>query len=305
MKSKSSSSTQHPNNIHRNGYDFSMLVQAHPTLSQYVLPNTYGDDSIDFANPQAVKALNQALLKHYYAVAVWDIPKNYLCPPIPGRADYVHYLADLLAESIPDLNPKKVRLLDIGTGANLVYPLIAAHACGWQCVGVDIDSKALSNAQQIIDANGLQQQISVRQQPKPESIFKGVILPGEQFTLTLCNPPFHASAEEALAGTQRKWRGLGKKPPQALNFGGQSNELVCAGGEAAFLTTMISESRQFARQCVWFTTLVSKATNLPLVYRELKKAQAVTVKTVEMAQGQKQSRFVAWTFQPELSKKRI
>ncbi|KQT41702.1 MULTISPECIES: 23S rRNA (adenine(1618)-N(6))-methyltransferase RlmF [unclassified Methylophilus] len=305
MKSEPSSSALHVCNKHRTGYDFVVLVKAHPILSQYVRPNAYGDDSIDFANPQAVKALNQALLKHYYGVAVWDIPKNYLCPPIPGRADYLHYLADLLAETLPNLAPEQVRLLDIGTGANLVYPLIAAHAYGWQCVGVDIDSKALSNAQQIIDANGLQQQISLRQQPKPESIFKGVILPGEQFTLTLCNPPFHASAAEALAGTQRKWRGLGKKPPQALNFGGQSNELFCAGGEAAFLTTMISESRLFTKQCVWFTTLVSKSTNLPLVYRELKKAQAVTVKTVEMAQGQKQSRFVAWTFQPELSKKRI
>jgi 23S rRNA (adenine1618-N6)-methyltransferase len=305
MKPEQPPSALHLNNLHRTGYDFSILIQAHPTFSQYVRPNAYGDDSIDFANPQAVKALNQALLKHYYGVAVWDIPKNYLCPPIPGRADYVHYLADLLAETLPDLNHEQVRLLDIGTGANLVYPLIAAHVYGWQCVGADIDAKALRNAQQIIDANGLQQQISVRQQPKPESIFKGVILPGEQFTLTLCNPPFHASAAEALAGTQRKWRGLGKKSPQALNFGGQSNELVCAGGEVAFLTTMISESRLFTKQCVWFTTLVSKATNLPLVYRELKKAQAVTVKTVEMAQGQKQSRFVAWTFQPELSKKRI
>ena len=305
MKPESSSSTLHPRNSHRIGYDFSILVQAHTTLSQYVRANAYGDASIDFANPQAVKALNQALLKQYYGVAVWDIPKNYLCPPIPGRADYVHYLADLLAESVPDLNPEQVRLLDIGTGANLVYPLIATHTYGWQCVGADIDSKALRNAQQIIEANGLQQQISLRQQPKPESIFKGVILPGEQFTLTLCNPPFHASAAEALAGTHRKWRGLGKKPPQTLNFGGQSNELFCAGGEAAFLTTMISESRQFGKQCVWFTTLVSKATNLPLVYRELKKVQAVTVKTVEMAQGQKQSRFVAWTFQPDLSKKRI
>lgn len=302
MKPEFSSSTLHPQNQHRTGYDFSVLVQAHPTLSQYVRPNAYGDDSIDFANPPAVKALNQALLKHYYGVAVWDIPKNYLCPPIPGRADYVHYLADLLTESgMTD----QVRLLDIGTGANLVYPLIAAHAYGWQCVGVDIDAKALCNAQQIIDVNGLQQQISLLQQPNPSSIFKGVMLPGEQFTVTLCNPPFHASAEEALAGTQRKWRGLGKKPSQALNFGGQSNELFCEGGEAAFLTTMIRESKLFAKQCVWFTTLVSKATNLPLVYRELKKVQAVTVKTVEMAQGQKQSRFVAWTFQTAPSKSRI
>lgn len=303
MPPKSAPSQLHPRNLHRTGYDFDGLIQVHSPLAQYVRPNAYGDDSIDFAQPQAVKALNQALLKHYYGVAVWDIPKHYLCPPIPGRADYLHYLADVLAESIPDLNHQQVRLLDIGTGANLVYPLIAAQAYGWQCVGADIDEKALRNAQHIIAGNRLQQQISVRQQPNPGSIFKGVVLPGEQFTVTLCNPPFHASAEEALAGTQRKWRGLGKKPSQALNFGGQSNELFCEGGEAAFLTTMISESKLFAKQCVWFTTLVSKASNLPLVYRELKKVQAVTVKTVEMVQGQKQSRFVAWAFQAIAAKK--
>lgn len=293
MKPVSSSSTLHSRNLHREGYDFALLVQAHPALAPYVRPNAYGDDSIDFANPQAVKTLNQALLKQYYGVAVWDIPKHYLCPPIPGRADYVHYLADLLAGQGID---QAVRLLDIGTGANLVYPLIAAQTYGWQCLGVDIDAKALRNAQQLIEANGLQPKISVRQQPNVAAIFKGVILPGEQWTLTMCNPPFHASAAEAQAGTKRKWRGLGKRPPQALNFGGQANELVCEGGEAAFLTTMIRESKHFAQQCVWFTTLVSKACNLPLVMRELKKAGALTVNTVEMAQGQKQSRFVAWTF---------
>lgn len=294
MKPTHTVSHLHPRNLHRNGYDFALLVQAHPALAPYVRPNAYGDDSIDFANPQAVKALNQGLLKHYYGVALWDIPRHYLCPPIPGRADYVHYLADLLTESG---HTQAVRMLDIGTGANLVYPLIAAQAYGWQCVGVDIDAQALRNAQHLIEANGLQSQISLRAQVQPASIFKGVILPGEQFTLSMCNPPFHASAAEAQAGTQRKWRGLGKRPPQALNFGGQANELVCAGGEAAFLTTMIGESRLFGKQCAWFTTLVSKASHLPLVYRELKKVQAVTVKTVEMAQGQKQSRFVAWTFQ--------
>lgn len=299
MKPDQSSSSLHPRNLHRAGYDFDALVQTHPLLSPYVRPNAYGDASIDFANPQAVKALNQALLKHHYGVAVWDIPKQYLCPPIPGRADYVHYLSDLLAENMPALKPAQIRVLDIGTGANLVYPLIATHVYGWQCVGADIDPQALRNAQQIIEANALQQRISLRHQPKSASIFKGVILPGEEFTLTLCNPPFHASAVAAQAGTKRKWRGLDKRPSQALNFGGQANELVCEGGEAAFLTAMIQESKLFAKQCIWFTTLVSKASHLPLVYRTLNKVQAVTIKTIPMSQGQKQSRFVAWTFRSE------
>lgn len=294
MKPDQSSSRLHLRNLHRDGYDFAALVQALPALAGFVRPNAYGEASIDFANPNAVKALNQALLKLYYGVAEWDIPKGYLCPPIPGRADYVHYVADLLQGQV-GVGP--VRLLDIGTGANLVYPLIAAQAYGWQCVGAEIDATALRNAQQLVEANGLQSQIAVRRQANPGAIFKGVIMPGEQFSVTMCNPPFHASASEALAGTQRKWRGLGKRPPQALNFGGQSNELVCAGGEAAFLTAMIQESKAYAKQCLWFTTLVSKAANLPLVYRQLNRVQAVSVNTIAMAQGQKQSRFVAWTFQ--------
>lgn len=286
----------HARNLHRFGYDFAALVQAHAALAPYVRANAYGDLSIDFANPQAVKTLNQALLKQDYGVEMWDIPKGYLCPPIPGRADYIHYLADLLTETLPPSQlTQGVSMLDIGTGANLVYPLIASQAYGWQCVGVDIDTRALRNASQLIAANGLQSQIVLRQQSDPSAIFRQVILPGEQFSLTLCNPPFHASAAEAAAGTQRKWRGLGK-PARALNFGGQANELVCAGGEAAFLTAMIRESALFSEQCVWFTTLVSKASHLPLLMRELHKVRAKSVRTVDMAQGQKQSRFVAWRF---------
>ena len=41
--------------------------------------------------------LNRAILMHHYGVKSWDIPAGYLCPPIPGRADYIHSVADLLA----------------------------------------------------------------------------------------------------------------------------------------------------------------------------------------------------------------
>jgi 23S rRNA (adenine1618-N6)-methyltransferase len=289
--------SMHPRNLHRGRYDFAALVQTHAALAPFVRTNAFGDASIDFANAQAVKALNQALLKQCYGVDVWDIPAQYLCPPIPGRADYIHNVADLLTSTLPA--PKQaMRLLDIGVGANVIYPLIGQHAYGWQFVGADIDANALKHAQHITDANALNNIIELRLQAKPSAIFKGIIAPKERFDCTLCNPPFHASLAEAQAGTQRKWRGLGKnqiKTPH-LNFGGQSNELYCQGGEAAFVQRMIEESAQFATQCAWFTTLVSKASNLPSIYRALKQQNAIQVNTIDMAQGQKQSRFVAWTF---------
>jgi len=305
LKPEITKSALHPRNRHRERYDFDALIQTSAALAPYVQLNAYGDASIDFADAQSVKALNQALLKQFYAVDVWDIPKHYLCPPIPGRADYLHYLADLLSEA-HGMVPRgpSVRVLDIGVGANMIYPLIGTREYGWQFVGADIDAKALRNAQQIVDANALADVIELRLQATPSSIFKGMIQPGELFALTMCNPPFHGSLAEAQAGTQRKWRGLGKHvakrggggKPAVLNFGGQGAELYCAGGEEAFVTAMVKESKQYVAQCLWFTTLISKAANLPSVYRALKSMQAHEVKTIEMTQGQKQSRIVAWTF---------
>lgn len=298
----------HPRNKHRGSYDFDQLMQANPALAPFVQLNAYQTVSIDFANPQAVKALNQALLKQFYAVAEWDIPAQYLCPPIPGRADYVHYLADLLAKSNGGVVPvgEAVRVLDIGVGANLIYPLIGHHEYGWRFVGADIDANALKNAQCILEANfAIASHILLRQQASVSHVFKGIVQADDWFDLTLCNPPFHASLAEAQAGTKRKWQGLAKpadkgcagNPSTTLNFGGQAAELYCAGGEEAFVCRMVVESQQFAAQCLWFTSLISKATSLPGVYRALKNARALEVQTIDMAQGQKKSRMVAWTFQ--------
>lgn len=293
----------HPRNRHQGRYDFDALIGATPDLAAFVFLNPYGNQSINFADAKAVKTLNRALLKSFYGIEQWDIPANYLCPPIPGRADYVHYLADLLASSNAQIIPRgaAVRVLDIGVGANAIYPLIGHAEYGWQFLGSDIDAMALNSARTIIHANsGLATAIKLRQQKSPQRIFQGLLSANDYFDLTLCNPPFHASQDEALRGTQRKWRGLGKAAPKqavsALNFGGQNTELWCEGGEALFIRRMIDESTTVSHQVLWFSTLVSKASTLPSVLSALKKANAFKVKTVEMTQGQKQSRFVAWTY---------
>lgn len=292
----------HPRNKHRQRYNFDQLIQACPSLAAFVKLNQYHDASIDFSNANAVKALNQALLKQFYHVYFWEIPKHYLCPAIPGRADYIHYLADLLAASTDQAS--LVHVLDIGVGANVIYPLIGNREYGWQFVGADIDEIAINNAQQIIDANQLSDAINLRLQSTSNAIFKGIIQTGEYFDITMCNPPFHASLADAQAGTQRKWRALSKaniqlkanKQAVKLNFGGKSHELYCKGGEEAFIINMINESKHFAKQCNWFSTLISKASTLPNIYRELKKIGVHQVKTIAMQQGQKPSRIVAWSF---------
>jgi 23S rRNA (adenine1618-N6)-methyltransferase len=292
----------HPRNRHRNRYDFAGLIASYPELAAFVRNNEYGNESIDFADPAAVKALNRALLLHNYHIKDWDIPAQYLCPPIPGRADYLHHLADLLAGSNGGILPRgpSVRVLDIGSGANCIYPLIGHAEYGWQFVGTEVDQTALQNAQRIVTANQLDDAIELRLQPSPSAIFADVTYADEYFDLTLCNPPFHASLAEARKGSQRKWQNLGKEHDKrknpVLNFGGQSQELCCDGGEEVFVKRMIEESESGRDNCLWFTTLISKSATLPHVYRALKYSKATENRTIEMSQGQKKSRFLAWTF---------
>ncbi len=297
----------HPRNPHRGRYDLTALCRSCPELESFLRPSPRGDRTIDFADPAAVRMLNRALLAHHYQVSFWDIPATYLCPPIPGRADYIHHVADLLARSQADGLPprgRQVRVLDIGTGANCIYPILGQRSYGWRFVATDIDPVSVAVARQIVAANPpLKGQIELRQQPEPERIFSGIIRPGETFDLSLCNPPFHASAKEAAAGTRRKWQNLGRsgrRPGKgdagALNFGGQQAELWCAGGEKAFVQRMMAESVAFAGQVCWFTTLVSKAEHLAPLKATLAALKVADVAVLPMAQGQKQSRLLAWSF---------
>ena len=286
----------HPRNRHREDYDFTRLVADSPELAAFTVSNPLGQTTIDFQDVSAVRMLNRALLKTYYNIDFWDIPSGYLCPPIPGRVDYIHYLADLLAESNNQNTPhgRNIKVLDIGTGASLVYPLIGQSEYGWKFTAVDVDAGALKSAKKICEFNNLK--VTLRRQNNPENVFIGVIEGDDAFHVTMCNPPFHSSMEQANKGTQRKWMNLGKGHSKKLNFGGQNTELWCPGGEIKFVARMVEQSMAFADQCLWFTSLVSKKDNLQPLYRILRKANVADLKVVEMAQGQKASRFLAWTY---------
>ncbi|MCP9766479.1 23S rRNA (adenine(1618)-N(6))-methyltransferase RlmF [Lacihabitans sp. LS3-19] len=291
----------HVRNKHIGQYNFEALIKTLPDLKGLVFENKFGTQTIDFANPEAVKMLNKALLAYHYDIKNWEIPLNYLCPPIPGRADYVHYLADILADENGGKIPqgKTIKCLDIGTGANCIYPIIGHQEYGWSFVGTDIDSLAVKKAEAIVSQNeNLNGDIEIRLQSNSKHFFKGIVKPDEKFDLTMCNPPFHASAEEAAAQSLRKVNNLtGKQNTKAkLNFGGKNNELWYEGGELWFIISMIRESVAFADSCRWFTSLVSKKENLAGIYKELEKAKVKQTKTIEMAQGQKVSRLVAWSF---------
>lgn len=301
----------HNKNPHNGRYDFDALTEALPQLKKHVIKNPRGEQSINFSDPKAVKLLNRALLAHHYSVTQWDIPEGYLCPPIPGRADYIHRLAELLNKESRTLKHSMVRALDVGVGANCIYPIVGATQYGWEYIGSDVDPVSVDNANNIALVNeALKGKVECRLQAESTHFFKGVIQPGEFYDVTTCNPPFHKSLQEAQQGTERKIKNLAAnkakrgqqsqsakaKPSPILNFGGQKAELWCPGGEAEFIKNMAFESKQFADQVLWFTTLISKKENVRWMRKNLEKAGALEAKIVEMSQGQKVSRFIAWTF---------
>ncbi len=294
----------HPQNPFTAPYPLTELVKLQPALAAFLKMTPDGRQTLNFAEPEAVTLLNTALLQSQFGLTHYQIPPGYLCPAVPGRLDYLLYLQDLLTQSHhgKKVPASAVQLLDIGCGANLIYALLAAKALRWQAIGSDIDARALQNAASLIEQNGLQRQLSLRQQANPQAIFHGVIQPGDYLDLTLCNPPFHDSPDAAAAGSARKQRNLGLESSAPLNFAGQANELWCEGGEPAFLRRMLAESKDFAHQVYWFSTLVSKQQHLPKLQQQLQQLGATQVQVITMAQGNKQSRILAWSFlTPELA----
>ena len=299
---KPSSKTKlHPRNPHNGPYNLDELVKSVPELEEYITLNVKGGKTVKFAEPHAVLLLNKALLLTYYDLEFWEIPEGFLCPPVPGRADYIHYMSDLLAGSNFGRMPKgdKVTCLDIGVGGNCIYPIIGSHAYGWNFIGSDTDTRAKKSATDIVANNKrLKGKVEIKLQPNMKDILYGIIDHSTKVDMTFCNPPFHASRAEARESSLRKQSNLQKKgvTESVLNFGGKGGELWCEGGERRFVSNLIKESKKFEKNCFWFSTLASKQSNLKAFQDSLDYNKATDVRVISMTQGNKSSRILAWTY---------
>ena len=303
----------HANSKFKNGYNFDMLRKFDSNLNKFIIKNKFGYDTIDFSNPNAVKILNSCLLRFNYRLKYWDIPDNFLCPPVPSRADYIYHLNDL----IPHQSDKKDRYykgLDIGVGANCIYPIIGVSEYGWKFVGTDTNNASCNCARVIVDRNDiLRDNIEIRLQSNENSIFKSILKDNETFDFCMTNPPFHSSAEEAKEGSRRKWRNLTlnkqkrsspipkvtKSKSLILNFGGEDSELHCDGGEVQFISNMIDESCHIDVQSRirLFTSLVSKQSSLIRLTNKLEQISSIKdVQVISCRHGNKDSSILIWRF---------
>lgn len=313
MMSQSNSSQKlslHPRNKNRDQYDMDALIDAVPELTSHIVSNKRGEKSINFSNPISVKVLNRALLNHYYGITFWEFPDMNLCPPIPGRADYIHYVADILAKDNDGKVPEgdDITCLDIGTGASCIYPSLAVSDYNWNCIGSDINQDSLTAAEQIVENNELlKDKVELRLQSDPNHFFKNIIKSGEQITISICNPPFHSSIEAAERGTKRKIKNLSGKHQKEFikNFSGIENELVYEGGEFEFIKKMMIESKDLENQVQWFSSLVSKESNLKPLKKVLNKLGVVESKTVSIKTGNKASRIIFWSYHTRTARKTL
>jgi len=284
----------HKNNKHQGDYDFNKLSKVHEPLAEHVYIGKSGKQTIDFSKQMAVKVFNTALLKYHYEIEYWQFPHKHLCPAIPGRAEYIHLVYDLLKSSGID---KDAKLLDIGTGATCIYPLLGSREYNWNFIASETDKNAFENSAKIIKMNNLGKQIELRFQSNWESILKGIIKADDKISATICNPPFYKNQSDADKENRSKLTGLGHNSQTAdRNFSGTQKELIYPGGEKAFLHNYLYQSSLFKTNCFWFTSLVSKKKLVESMRSSLKKLGAKEIKTISMQLGNKTSRVVAWTF---------
>lgn len=287
----------HPKNRYQGFYELERLAKLVPELRPYMVEAPQGGITLDFTKADAVRQLNKALLLADFGLQFWDIPQGNLVPGVPGRLDYIHVIKDLLNALPKDQQTKKVKGLDIGTGASLIYPILGSGSYGWSFVASDTDEAALRCAEAIAKFNKrLNGKIDLRKQSDPASVFQGIIRPNDQFAFTMCNPPFFVSAEAAQQAAKLKWKNLGKSEKEGFSFGGQSNELWTKGGESAFLRKMIAESSKYGRQVGWFTTLVSQKGYLKVADISFRQNKPCEKRVIELASGNKVRRVLAWRF---------
>lgn len=236
--------------------------------------------------------LTKTLLKLDFGLRI-DLPDNRLCPPVPNRHNYVLWLKDLMDTTSYDPPGGRRSGLDIGTGASCIYPLLSCAQRPWHFVGTDIDETNLSYARKNVELNGLQSRIRILPRRATDKLVPLDDLEVESIDFVMTNPPFYESEKELLSSAKQKSR-----PPLSACTGAPV-EMVCEGGEVAFVSRLISESLILRERVQWYSSMLGKLSSLEIIIDELHENGIDNYSVTELVQGAKTRRWaVAWSFGP-------
>lgn len=287
----------HPKNIYRyETPNFRQLVDIFPELKQYTIKANDGHAGLDFRNWDACRELVKVQFTHDFGI-IWTIPRPHLIPPLANRLNYLCFIHDLICLWSPDPKNRpsyEYNILDIGCGANLVYPLLGTSYFGWSFVGCDIQMDALLIAARNRDSNpSVSPRIilkKVARQPSQgdgQSATSGILgsclQDGDMFDACVCNPPFFSNEND-----------MGQNP--STDYGGTHTEMVYQGGEECFVSEMVRDSEKHRASVAWFSTMVGKKKTLKNVKKLLYSLDDTVIRTNELVQGTTHRWVIAWSF---------
>ncbi|KAB5541565.1 hypothetical protein DKX38_014539 [Salix brachista] len=238
--------------------DFAHLVSLYPSFKAFVFYSRDGRPRIDWTHFNSTRVL----LLHDHGINWW----------IPDRH-----------------NGDIVRGFDIGTGAlELAAFTLPLFLGGLLCdISELIEIRKVTNCQDTLSIEDTNCGVSVNgkgkmvgsgsvveeAEPLPLSSFVlpsdankvysgppvllGVVRDGEKLDFCMCNPPFFVAMVEA---------GLNPK----TSFAGTPEDMVCPGGEKAFITHIIEDSVVLKESSRWFTSMLRRKTNIKFLTSKLR-----------------------------------
>lgn len=271
------------NKYFKNPPDFKILSEKHPEFRKYIKKVNENYYTIDWKDSNALKELCRVLLLNDYNIQYWEIPDGYLIPSITGRCNYIHWIHDLLEEDCIQ-NSELITGIDIGCGANCIYPLLGNKIYKWKYVCSEVNSMSIEIANRIINKNNLTEEINIIHQTNSKYIYKNILSSTSHIYFSMCNPPYFSFEEKKH-----------DNPNTSCEY--TSQEVYCEGGEYKFIKKMIKESKIFQNNVIWFTTLVGKKSNLNLLLEYLAKIKEIKrIKDITFYQGKLARWGLAWSY---------
>ncbi|XP_021253023.1 methyltransferase-like protein 16 isoform X2 [Numida meleagris] len=271
--------------------DFAYLAGKYPEFRQHVQTTLAGRVSLNFKDPEAVRALTCTLLKEDFGLTI-DIPLERLIPTVPLRLNYIHWVEDLIGHQDADKGVLR-RGIDIGTGASCIYPLLGSTLNGWYFLATEVDDMCFNYAKKNVEQNNLSDLIKVVKVPQKTLLMDALKEESEIiYDFCMCNPPFFANQMEAKGVNSRNPR---RPPPSSVNTGGIT-EIMAEGGELEFVKRIIHDSLQLKKRLRWYSCMLGKKCSLAPLKEELKIQGVPKVTHTEFCQGRTMRWALAWSF---------
>ena len=229
--------------------------------------------------------MTKCILNYYFKIKYYSISNNFLIPTVPSRLNYINVINSLLKSYGVKNNEKEIIGIDIGTGANIIYPLLGYSVYKWKFICSEINEQAFENASKIIKENNLEENIKLIKQKYNNFIFIGIINRENRYTFTMCNPPYYDYEEEIKIED--------KKRDCEYNF----DEIYYKNGEIGFFDKYFEESICYWKNVFIFTFLIGKKSNAEKIYEKISENKGIKFFDIKRIKTGNNMRYIIyWSF---------